>query len=82
MSDQDLRQALDHTKMGAAVLGVCIARVLSRTTGATLQDFAEEADRMHKHLCGCERPEWGEILMHFALAVGRPDWFPLFHPKD
>jgi len=35
---------------------------------------------MEKHLHDQGRPEWAEFLTPFALAVGRPEKFPLFHP--
>jgi hypothetical protein len=50
MSNQDLRQSLDHTRMGAAALGVCIARTLAQQNPAILQSLSAEAEKMHKHL--------------------------------
>ena len=82
MLDQDLRQSLDHTKTGVIALGVCIARVLAQTNPAILRSFAVEADRMHKHLCEHDHHEWGELLTRFAIAVGRPEKFPLFNPDS
>ena len=80
MSDQGPLQVQDHARMAAVALGVCIARTLARQNPSVLRSFAEEADRMEKHLHDQGRPEWAEFLTPFALAVGRPEKFPLFHP--
>ena len=70
MLEQGPLQVQDHTRMAAVALGVCIARTLARQNPSVLRSFAEEADRMEKHLHDQGRPEWAEFLTPFALAVG------------
>lgn len=82
MSDQDLRRSLVDIRLGAAALGVCIARTLAKQNPIILQSLAAEADWMHKHLCEKHsRPEISEILVSFSLALAHPDKFPLFTPS-
>lgn len=80
MSAQDPSQSQDHMQWGAVALAVCIARTLARQNPQLLRAFAEEAERMEKHLHTQERPEWAELLTRFSLVLGRPEQFPLFHP--
>ena len=46
MSDRDLRQSLADTAMGAAALGLCIARVLAQSDPTILQNLLAEAEKM------------------------------------
>ena len=81
MSAQDPSQSQDRRQMAVVVLAVCIARTLARQNPSILRSFAEEAEQMEKHLLDHGRSDLATLLTPFALAVGRPEQFSLFHPS-
>jgi len=82
MADQDLRRALDHAKMGAAAVGICIARILAESDHTILRKIVAEAEKMQTLLSQGERADGAEILAQFALGLAHPERFPLFTPGN
>lgn len=82
MADQDLIRALDQTKLGAAALGVCIARVLIKTDTTMGQRLVDEAEKMEHHLSQNDRTAAVSILSYFRLALAHPENMPLLTPSD
>jgi hypothetical protein len=80
VTDQDSSQ--DRLELAVAALAVCIARTLGKQNPTILQNFADEADRMHEHLCAQNRSEIGRFLVTFSLALAHPENFPLFVPPS
>ena len=81
MTNQDLMH-LDQTKLGAAALGLCIARVLTITDSTMGQRLADEAEKMERHLTKNDRTAAVKILSHFRLALAHPEDSPLLTPSD
>jgi hypothetical protein len=82
MTEEDLRAALFEQRMAAAALGLCIARTIGKSDPTILQRFADEAQEMGTHLCERGKPDAGQVLISFALALAHPDRFPLLTPED
>ena len=78
MDEVTSRAVLHEAKLGAVALGLCIARTFGERDPTIQQRLADRADRMHRDLCEQGKGHAGEIVAAFALALERPDDFPLF----
>jgi hypothetical protein len=70
MDEVILRAVLDETKLGAAALGLCIARTLGERDPTLQQRLGKRADQMHRRLCEQGNGHAGEIVAAFAFDHG------------
>jgi hypothetical protein len=80
--DRDTRRALDEIILGAAAVGLCIARTLSQSDPKALQSFAEEADKMYRHLSAHSKTDAAQVVVNFSLALANPEKMPLLSPQE
>ncbi len=73
-----LRAILDEAKLGAAALGLCIARTLGERDPTLQERLVRRADEMNRRLCEHGKNHAGEIVAAFALALEKPDDYQLF----
>ncbi len=82
MVDQDLMRALDQMKLGAAAVGLCIARVLTESDSTMGQRIVEEAEKMEHQLAQKNSTAAVQIVSNFRLALANPEKMPLLTPRD
>jgi len=73
-----LKSDLRRAKLGAAALGLCIARTLGESDPTLQERLVQRADEMNRRLCDNGKSHAGEIVAAFALALERRDDYPLF----
>ena len=82
MTDGDLRRALDETMMGAAAIGVCIARTLAESDPTFPQRLAVRGQKLFQHLCDKGHGDAARALFSFYGALNDPAKFPLLTPEE
>ncbi len=82
MTDQDLTRTLDQMKFGAAAVGLCIARVLTKSDSTMGQRIAEEAEKMEYRLAQDNNTAAVQIVSNFRRALTNPEKMPLLTPRD
>ncbi len=82
MADQDLMHTLNQTILGAAAVGLCIARPLKESDTTMGQRIVEEAKKMEHHLAQDDMMAAVQILSNFRLALMNPEKMPLLTPRD
>ena len=82
MADQDLMRVLDQMKLGAAAVGLSIARVLTESDSTMGQRIVEEAEKMEHQLAQNNSTAAVQIVSHFRLALAHPEKMPLLTPRD
>lgn len=78
--DQEVKRALDEIAMGAAGVGVCIARIVGKSDPKILQAIAEEGNTMRQHLAAHGKDNASIVLAHFYNALCNPENMPLLSP--
>lgn len=69
MSDTDDRTELDQTKMGAAVIGLCIAQILGEEDPRLIRRLHDRAQIWYEQLAGRGNTQAAEMLYMFARAL-------------
>ncbi len=82
MTDQDLTRTLDQMTFGAAAVGLCIARVLTKSDSSMGHRIAEEAEKLEFRLALDNYTAGVQIVSYFRRALTNPEKMPLLTPRD